>query len=143
MLANLGYGWAKFTLGEFIGEPSYLTDVPINLLDSFIEYLTSRKSITYFDEEGTEFELIFSFDNLYIISISYDDVYKLYQTNINNTTIKNLTTELINDIESDIDGWIAWNPGMHNIIKNSTEYITRKLKLQSKCKQLKKLIDNR
>ena len=38
MISNPHAGWCDFKLGDFEGSPSYLTDVPVDLLNAFIEY---------------------------------------------------------------------------------------------------------
>ena len=60
MISNPQYGWCYFKLGNFEGHPSYLTDVPVDILDAFISYHTNGCGIAYFDEEGTDFMLILS-----------------------------------------------------------------------------------
>ena len=35
MISDPKYGWCNFKLGDFKGTPSYLTDVPIDVLDAF------------------------------------------------------------------------------------------------------------
>ena len=41
----------SFELGDFKGSPSYLTDVPVDLLDAFINYHTKGYGVAVFDEE--------------------------------------------------------------------------------------------
>ena len=35
MITNPSCGWCEFHMGDFTGNPSYLTDVPIELFGSF------------------------------------------------------------------------------------------------------------
>ena len=58
MISNPKHGWCDFKLGNFEGAPSYLTDVPFELLQAFIDYHERGSSAIVFDEEGTEFTLI-------------------------------------------------------------------------------------
>lgn len=37
MISNPKHGWCNFKLRTFEGTPSYLTDVPIDLLTAFID----------------------------------------------------------------------------------------------------------
>ena len=38
MLSNLETGWSKLKIGDFTDIPSYITDVPVDLLTVFIDY---------------------------------------------------------------------------------------------------------
>lgn len=51
MINNPKNGWCDFDLGYFHGTPSYLTNVPIDLLSAFKDYLYSGTGICWFDEE--------------------------------------------------------------------------------------------
>lgn len=50
MISNPKNGWCDFNLGDFHGTPSYLTNVPIDLLIAFKEYLYLGAGICWFDE---------------------------------------------------------------------------------------------
>ena len=58
MISNPKHGWCNFKLGTFEGTPSYLTDVPIDILTAFIDYHNKGCGVIWFDEEGTEFTLV-------------------------------------------------------------------------------------
>lgn len=53
MISNPKHGWCNFDLGTFHGTPSYTANVPMNLLDAFIQYHTTGTGIAWLDEEGT------------------------------------------------------------------------------------------
>lgn len=55
MIYNPRFGWCNFKLGTFFGTPSYLTDVPVDLLDAFINYYEKGSGTVVFDEEGSHF----------------------------------------------------------------------------------------
>ena len=55
MIKNPKHGWCTFSLGTFVGTPSYLTDVPMDLLSVFINYFENGYSAVVFNEEGTDF----------------------------------------------------------------------------------------
>lgn len=38
MIRDMGAGWAEIEIGNFHGYPSYIDDVPVILLNAFIEY---------------------------------------------------------------------------------------------------------
>ena len=101
MISNPKYGWCDFELGDFKGTPSYLTDVPMDLLDAFIDYYTRGYGAAFFDEEGSEFTLLLMWYSIYIIE-EKDDVklHVFYDLNVSD-----LAKEVIADIETNLDGW--------------------------------------
>lgn len=132
MISNPKYGWCNFDLENFHGTPSYITNVPIDLLNCIIQYIETGCSSCWFDEEGTDFTLVLSPYEVYIISES--DNSKLY--NFNNITPKNLIKEIINDIEFNIDEWTWFNSFDENehksnkiLIQSKLDYIKRNIKI--------------
>ena len=101
MISNPKNGWCNFKLGDFEGTPSYITDVPIDLLDAFIDYYTRGYGLAYFDEQGSEFTLLLTWYGVYIIE-EKDNVksHVFYDLNISD-----LAKEVIADIETNLDGW--------------------------------------
>ena len=102
MISNPKHGWCDFKLRTFEGTPSYLTDVPIDLLTAFIDYHTNGCGAAWFDEEGTEFTLIITPYSLFII----EEKDKPILHDFSEMNIENIEKELIEDIENDIYGWI-------------------------------------
>lgn len=97
-------GWCKFNLGNFTGTPSYLTNVPVELLDAFINYWQKDYTLAvYFDEEGTDFTLVCNPYSIFIIEEK--ESVKLIEID---KSIKEITLELINDLENDINGWASF-----------------------------------
>lgn len=101
MISNPKHGWCNFKVGDFEGHPSYLTDVPVDLLDAFIDYHTRGCGTAYFDEEGTDFMLVLSPYSVFIIEEKDKPILHYYE----DIDIMELENELINDIESNIDKW--------------------------------------
>ncbi len=101
MISNPKHGWCNFKLRTFEGTPSYLTDVPIDLLNAFIDYHARGCGIVWFDEEGTEFSLIITPYSLFII----EEKDKPILHDFSEMKIENVEKELISDIESDLKGW--------------------------------------
>ena len=101
MISNPKYGWCNFKLDDFEGHPSYLTDVPVDILDAFIDFYTKGLGIAYFDEEGTDFMLILSPYSVFIIEEKDKPILHCYK----DIDVMELENELINDIESNIDKW--------------------------------------
>lgn len=101
MISDPKHGWCNFELRTFEGTPSYLTDVPVDLLEAFIDLHTKGTGIAWFDEEGTEFTLVLTPYSLFIIEEKDKPV--LYD--FSEMKIENLEKELIEDIENDLVGW--------------------------------------
>lgn len=101
MISDPKNGWCNFKLGDFEGTPSYITNVPIDLLDAFIDYYTRGYGLAYFDEEDSEFTLLLTWYGVYIIE-EKDNVksHVFYDLNISD-----LAKEVIADIETNLDGW--------------------------------------
>lgn len=101
MISNPKHGWCDFELRKFKGSPSYLTDVPVDLLDAFIGYYTNGMGMAWFDEEGTEFTLVINPYSLYIIEEKEESILHDFSEMI----IEKLARELIDDIEKDLTSW--------------------------------------
>lgn len=102
MVSSPKYGWCKFEVGEFKGNPSYLTDVPMDLARCFVNYLKDGCGCAYFDEEGNDFTFVISDVECYVISRGEDGEPKL--TWIDRVPY-DLLKEYIKDMEDDFDAW--------------------------------------
>ena len=109
MINNPKHGWCDFQMGDFTGHPSYLTDVPVELLEGFLDGLLTHRRNIYFDQEGTTFVLVLSPDGVYIIEEKDEPVLHTFP----DLTIKSLAREAAADVERDMDGWLydfmLWN----------------------------------
>lgn len=135
MLSRPECGWTDIKLGCFEGRGSYLTDIPLELLNSFISSLIYNiPASIFFDEEGSEFILVSYYDKTYII-LDRDK-----KTNLINIEIDffDLIHEVIYDIESNIFEWVNWYS-----YKNSSkeELLERELLIVSKINELKRLLE--
>ena len=101
MISNPKHGWNNFDLKAFHGPPSYSTDVPVDLLNAFIQYHLTGTGVAWFDEEGAEFTLIITPYSLFII----EEKDKPVLNNFYEMNIRNLEKELIEDIGKDLTGW--------------------------------------
>lgn len=101
MISSPKHGWCNFKLRTFEGTPSYLTDVPIDLLNAFIDYHVKGFGIAWFDEEGTEFSLVITPYSLFII----EEKDKPILHDFSEMKIDNMEKELIKDIETDLESW--------------------------------------
>ena len=134
MISNPKHGWCNFKLGNFQGSPSYLTDVPVDLLDAFIDYYTKGHGVAVFDEEGSYFTLLLTRYNwgIFIIEETNDSI--LYDFSDMNSD--NLAKELISDIENDLTGWVV-----EFVVDDDQEEITQhRNEIRQRIAKLKTLI---
>lgn len=130
MISNPKHGWCNFDLGTFHGTPSYTTDVPMNLLDAFIQYHITGTGIAWLDEEGTWFTFVITPYSRFIIEEKDKSV--LYEFS---GRIDNLEKELIEDIEKDLTGWAEFI-----VCSDDEEAIIRaKDRIKDKITALKKI----
>lgn len=101
MISNPNKGWCEFKLGDFVGHPSYSTGVPIDLLDCFFEYFWRGSSSVYFDEEGTDFTLVLSDTEVFIIQ--HNEEPTLYKFDI---IPEELGVQLLEDLEGNEQLWV-------------------------------------
>ena len=106
MISNPKHGWCDFMLSDekdnlFVGTPSYVTNVPVDLLQAFLDYKTNGQGMAWFDEEGTEFTLALNPYSMFVIAENEEGEGRLYD--FSELNIDNLIKELIQDIESDLD----------------------------------------
>ena len=135
MLSKPKHGWTDITLGDFIGRGSYLTDIPIDLLNTFINALRdSIPASVFFDEEGSEFTLVSHYNGTYII-VEREEKPELISVDIG---FIELIKEIINDLESNIDEWANW---MCYYDLTEEELAQRENLLKSKIEELRNLID--
>lgn len=105
MISKPEYGWYNFKLGDFIGCPSgYMTDVVQDLLDAFINFYKNGASAVVFDEEGSYFTLLLTYNGIYII----EEKEKAKLFDFSELDIDELASELISDIENDFDNWVKF-----------------------------------
>lgn len=128
------HGWTDITIGDFTGRGSYLTDIPMDVLDAFISSLDcSIPASIYFNEEGSEFILVSHYNSTYIIVerektelISIDIDYL------------ELIKEAIKDIEDNLEGWVYWE-SFYDL--DEDEVNKRRLALLDKIEKVKLLLE--
>ena len=122
MLSNLETGWSKIKIGDFTGIPSYITDVPVDLLTVFIDYYINNTSAMLFDEEGSEFTIVLSNEFIYVIYFTQNCEAIFYE--FPEIFINDLAKELIEDIENNLDSWSRFSVSI-----NSEEEISQEREL--------------
>lgn len=143
MISHPKNGWCNFQIDDFTGSPSYLTDVPMELLDAFVEFYCDRKfaACINFDEEGSEFYLVLTANGAYIIE-EREEV-KLITLN---TSIRELAEELMDDISENLTAWakeFSVDVGISNNPLNDMKIIKERVsEFKSKIKLLQETFDN-
>lgn len=125
-------GWVDITIGNYIIQGSYLTDIPMNFLDSLICSLENNTPVFIFiDEEGVENIICAYYNEVFIIVKDGDNVeYKKVDIDFNK-----FRRNIINGIENYFDEWVNWNMCDNNkILKN------RKIELEEKINKAKELL---
>lgn len=112
MLSNLETGWSKLKIGDFTDIPSYITDVPVDLLTVFIDYYKKGTSAMLFDEEGSEFTIVLSNEFIYVIYFTQDCETIFYE--FPDIFINDLAKELITDIENNLDSWSRFSASINS-----------------------------
>ena len=131
MLSTPTAGWCKLTIGDFTGNPSYITDVPTDLLNAFIDYYKNYMGTAYFDEEGSDFILLLFSGTVYIIYNDYYGESSLHT--FHDIDIDVLAMGLIYDIMTNIDAWSEFYASYNDyeaIQNNKTKLISLTNKLQ-------------
>lgn len=129
MISNPANGWCNFKLGDFEDTPSYLTDMPSDLLDAFLDYYNKGMGMAWFDEEGTEFTLVINPYSLFIIA-EREETPVLYD--FSKMNVSDLGKELIEDIERDFAEWADFT-----YEDDRTLILQYKNKVSQKIKELK------
>lgn len=106
MISNPAHGWCDFKVGDFVGHPSYVTNVPIDLLEALRDYKYKGQGMAWFDEEGTEFTLVLTPHSLYIVE-EKDKTAILHD--FSKLKVDSLIDETVASIESDLQAWIEFS----------------------------------
>ena len=145
MISKPLHGWCEFHLGDFIGHPSYTTDVPMDILNAFEEYIcTNNRCVSVaFDEEGSDFYLILTPYDIYIISEREETLLHHYD----NKPILEIALELTNDIESDFNNWatqFCWSIGVGGTKEQDQKVIDERINIfKQKIKNIRDTIKNK
>jgi hypothetical protein len=127
MITNSRFGWCDFKIGTFEGNPSYLTDVPVDLLDAFLDYREKGMGVAWFDEEGSMFTFVLNPYSAFIIEERETSILHEISQNIDD-----LEEELIEDIEANLAGWTEFFPtdDREEILQHRNEIRERLIRLK-------------
>mgnify|MGYP007063240315 CR=1 FL=1 len=153
MLTKPHAGWCKIKIGVMeLGTVSYMTDVPMDLLNAFIQYLSENNCLNFgvqFDAEGYSFGLIEFNDTLYFIHNNTSESVPVLQEiapslsalcpDSSRNMIKRLARELYYDIEDYFEDWIYWEADEKAMESEDTE--KRRLILRDGLKTLKEKLN--
>jgi len=153
MLREPKAGWTNIYFGnEYLGCASYITDVPIDLLNAFISYFSQKEKYlgfhVEFDAEGYIFGII-QFNNIlyeidtatdsYIPNLKELDPKLLGLESYSNAdeVLLCLAKEVIFDINNYLELWVSWEA---DEFMSKEEKEKRKNELEEKSFILEKLI---
>ena len=130
MLSKPHHGWTEIVIGSFVGDGSYIQDIPVLLMEAFtsaIRYKTPAE-ITI-DEEGTEFTI----QTLDTTMITVDR--EATETFTFPISVHSLANEFLADLRRDWQDWLAWPPEydpalldkrrQHTFIDRRADHLTR------------------
>ena len=130
MFSKPNVGWVDINIGGYTMNGSYLTDIPMDFLDSLISSLKSNLPVSVFiDEEGIENIICAYYDEVYIIAKHGDDVEYIKKDMDFNLFRK----DIVNDIETNLNEWINWNLDEDvKVLKNRKNDLNTKLSIAKK-----------
>lgn len=106
MISNPHAGWCDFQLGAFQGHPSYMTDVPFDLLQAFIDFHEKGSGSAWLDEENRGgFSFVLNPYAMYVIE-ERDQVRFWDLTQLDPIAVE---LELIADISSRLPEWALFS----------------------------------
>lgn len=135
MLNYPEHGWCEVAIGTFKERASYLTDLPLNILETVIHTLkTGKPAVCECDAEGYDYLIVFTQDNVEIILNK--EKTKLFSFD---TDIKTVSREILNDIQPKIQLWTDW-------LEDSDEFENRQKnerKLTELCTEVENLLNGK
>lgn len=137
MISNPKDGWCNFHIGDFYGTPSYTTNVPLDLMQAFIDYGNFGEGVAWFNEKGSSFTLVLSQDGVFVIHITKEAKTEFYEAT---EPVDALKKELVRDIKGHFDDWAKFDfdacflEGQNGInARNTNRYM-----LRNKLEELKR-----
>lgn len=105
MLSKPQHGWTEITIGCFVGDGSYIQDIPVLLLEAFTKAIRYNipAEITI-DEEGSEFTIQTLRSTTVTTHRSASETYMFA------IDVRTLAAELLADLRRDWQDWLTWPP---------------------------------
>lgn len=135
-------GWANIIIGKTCITASYLTDVPFDLLDGFIDCMVNYKTVAInFDEEGSSGYLVLNGVVAYVFTVREN-----VEAENEQFYVDDLAKELIEDIQANIDDWARWDARNEpsddpRFCGYESEVSIRRAELLGKCKLIECLLN--
>lgn len=130
----VGYGWLNFTINDFKASGSYLTDIPLDWLETIYFSLDKELPFTlYLDEEGSEVIISAFYGNTIIYATR-----ELVSIQSFSIGYKDLAIKIFKELKRSKNNWIKWLP------KSSydEDYVTKRTEeLDSLISKIDKLIE--
>lgn len=132
------FGWCTFQLSTFRGRLSDIQDVTDILLNGIEYYMKNDVAAFSFDEEGSEFHVLITPSETYIILVR--EKQELLKFDINGY---DAVLQMLDDIENNIRDWASFGAGG----PNKEEYLKarqqNKYELIQKIQQIRALQERR
>lgn len=123
MFSKPNSGWVDIKIGNYNINASYLTDVPVDFLNSLISSLENNLPISVLlDEEGIEDLIVVFYGNSYIL---VEDNEKYIETKIEKVDFDEFRRQIIEGIEKYFNDWVNWNLGDDSSTLQKREKILR------------------
>lgn len=142
MLSKPFAGWVNINIGKCRINASYLTDVPFDLLNGFIDCMVNYKTVVInFDEEGSDGYLVLNGFVAYVFTVRED-----VKAQNDQVYVDDLARELVKDIQDNIDDWARWDTRNEpsddpRFCGYENEVATRQAELIGKCKLIEYILD--
>ena len=109
MLAKPVDGWARVTLGDFVGETSYIDDVPFVWLRACLQALRDDAPLAlHVDEEMNHCYLLVTHSETYVIVDRYGEARHFLV--VKDAVLPDIAEALARDIRENFEDWVEWNP---------------------------------
>ncbi len=126
-------GWVDINIGEYILSASYLTDIPMDFLNSVISSLKYNLPVSIFvDEEGTENLICAFYDEVFIIAKEENgDLIEYKKIDMDFNLFRKT---IIDEIEMNFNEWVNWNTKRDiEVLKAREDELRKKLFDAKEC----------
>lgn len=134
MIKDIGNGWANIVFENTTEEASYLTDIPIDILNSLkIAFENNIPAVLFFNCEGYEIYITLGYYESYLCSNKEEKG----MFDLSNRGLKSWAKEICDDIENQIENWSEWG---YEDNKDSSRKIKRRETIELLLKDVKKYL---